>query len=486
MRIAKRLGLFLAHAVLGLVVALVVVYVIYLRSLPEPHRWHIARLDAEFRASDVSSVKTIEDYQRLEDRIFTQLREQVYDRVSTGERRKLNRYSPGSLADPSKLTPDWNRTRLMTSANPRGGALLLHGLTDSPYSMRSLAERLHRRGFTTVALRLPGHGTAPAGLRDFRWEDLAAATRMAARDLRARLGPDKPLYLIGYSTGAALAVEYALSRLRGEDLPQPAGLVLLSPAIGVSPAAVLASWQARLSGLPGLGKAAWTEIPPEYDPYKYASFTVNAAEQVYRLTQEISAHLSKLDAPGGVKGLTRVLAFQSAADDTVSTAAVVNTLFRRLAPEGHELVLFDINRSAEAEPLFLPSVLEVRLGLFNGPPLPFDLTAVTNAGADTQEVVAVRRGANSTDTLRSPTGLSWPREVFSLSHVALPFPPDDPIYGAERPAAPSTIYLGRMGIHGERGLLALPVGNLIRLRHNPFFPYLESRVFSFLALAEER
>jgi alpha-beta hydrolase superfamily lysophospholipase len=486
MRILKHLGLFVAYALLGLVAALVAVYIVYLRGLPEPQLWHVAELDGEFRASDLSRVRTIEDYQRLEDRLFSQLRERVYDRIAPEDRRKLDRYSAGSLADPSQLEPDWNRTMVMTATNPRGGALLLHGLTDSPYSMRGLAERLHRRGFTTVALRLPGHGTAPSGLRSFSWKDLTAVTRMAARDLRSRLRQGQPLYLVGYSTGAALSVEYALSQLRGEDLPRPAGLVLLSPAIGVSPAAVLASWQGRLSAVPGLEKAAWTDVTPECDPYKYMSFTVNAAEQVYRLTQEIGALLSKLEAPGGVKGLPRILAFQSAADDTVSTPAVVNALFRRLASEGHELVLFDINRNADAEPFLRPEVLEVRLGLFTGPALPFDVTAITNASPDTEEVIAVQRRAGRTDILRSPTGLQWPREVFSLSHVALPFPPDDPVYGAERPAGSRLIYLGRMGIHGERGLLALPVGNLIRLRHNPFFSYLEARVNTFVGIVEDR
>jgi alpha-beta hydrolase superfamily lysophospholipase len=486
MRILKHLGLFLAYAVLGLVVALAGAYVVYLRHLPAPQLCHAVKLDAEFRASDLSSVKTIEDYRRLEDRLFSQLRERVYDRVAPEDRRKLSRYSPGSFADPFRMDPDWNRTTVMTAVNPRGGVLLLHGLTDSPYSMRGLAERFHRGGFTSVVLRLPGHGTAPSGLRSFRWEDLAAATRLAARDLRIRLGQGPPLYLVGYSTGAALAVEYALSQVGGEDLPPPAGLVLLSPAIGVSPAAVFAAWQGRISGVPGLEKAAWTAVMPEYDPYKYASFTVNAAEQVYRLTQEIRARLSRLDVPGGVRGLPHILAFQSAADDTVSTAAVIDALFRRLASDGHELVLFDINRNAQAEPFFRPGVLEVRYGLLSGPPLPFDLTVLTNAGPGTQEVIAVHRHANANDMLRSPTGLRWPREVFSLSHVALPFPPDDPVYGAERPAVQHLIYLGSMGIHGERGLLSIPVGDLIRLRHNPFFAYIETRVTALVGLAEDR
>ena len=129
-----------------------------------------------------------------------------------------------------------------------------------------------------------------------------------------------------------------------------------------------------------------------------------------------------------------ILAFQSVADATVSAPAVVNALFRRLAPEGHEIVFFDINRQAELQPLFDPAVLAMRAGLFDGPALPFDLTAITNADEQSAQIVALHRRAGSTTVERLPTGLEWPRHVFSLSHVALPFPPDDPVYGAESAA----------------------------------------------------
>jgi alpha-beta hydrolase superfamily lysophospholipase len=49
--------------------------------------------------------------------------------------------------------------------------LLLHGLTDSPYSMRALAELFAARGWYVVGLRLPGHGTAPAALTRVTWQD---------------------------------------------------------------------------------------------------------------------------------------------------------------------------------------------------------------------------------------------------------------------------------------------------------------------------
>lgn len=167
-------------------------------------------------------------------------------------------------------------------------------------------------------------------------------------------------------------------------------------------------------------------------------------------------------------------------DATVSARAVVDTLALRLAPESHEAVIFDLNRYANDRDLFRPGALEVSGRLLQGPALPFALTVLTNSRADSLEIDAIHRAPVSGEVTRRPTGLVWPDEVFSLSHVALPFPPDDPIYGAKRPAQKNTIFLGRLELLGERGVLAVSPSVLLRLRHNPFYSYLNDRVERFL------
>ncbi len=296
---------------------------------------------------------------------------------------------------------------------------------------------------------------------------------------RAEIEAGQPLFIVGYSTGAALAVEYAAARLLGEDLPPASGLILLSPAIGVSPLAAFAGWQSQLAALPGLHTLAWTDILPEYDPYKYNSFTVNAGDQVYRLTRLVAAQLDALGSPRGVPGMAPILAFQSVADATVSAPAVLNELFLRLAPEGHELVAFDVNRHADIEPFLNDSALGAHFRLFEAPPLPVDFTLVANANTETDRVVSLRRAAGSTVTVETALDLAWPPDVYSLSHVALPIAPDDPVYGAASPEDGS-IFLGRMDARGERGLLVMSAANLLRLRYNPFYAYVKSRVVTFL------
>ena len=178
-----------------------------------------------------------------------------------------------------------------------------------------------------------------------------------------------------------------------------------------------------------------------------------------------------------------ILAFQSVADATVSTPAVIDALLRRLAPQGHALVLFDINRYADAAELFAPGALAVKEHLLAGPPLPFDLTVLANADGGSVALDAFERRAGAADSTRVSTGLSWPRGVYSLSHVSLPFSPQDPVYGANPPAVEELLYLGRLDVLGERGLLAVPANDLVRLRYNPFYSYLEARVDAFLDAA---
>jgi alpha-beta hydrolase superfamily lysophospholipase len=479
-RALKHLGYFSLYGALGLAIAILWAYASHLDTLPDLKVWHTARLDAEFRAVDADKVRTLDDYRALEDRLFEQVKKEVYARVRPEDQRRFNRYSSGSLSDPLKRSTNWNRTFELGAASPRGAVLLLHGLTDSPYAVRALAEHLHGRGYLVVGLRLPGHGTAPSALIHARWQDWSAAVRLAAKDLAARAGPGGKLYLVGYSTGAALAVDYALARLEGEALPPVEKLVLISPAIGVSPAAALAVWQSRIAAWLGIPKLAWTDVVPEYDPYKYSSFPVNAADQIYAGTRLIGQRLAALGQAGPIAGLPRILAFQSVADDTVSTPAVINALFGKLAREGHELVLFDINRAADAASLYLPGAPEVMQHLLQGPALPFDLTVLTNADAESLGITAVRRAAGTGEIAASATGLEWPAGVFSLSHVALPFPPDDPLYGARRPGRKDAIYLGNPEIHGERGLIAVSPADLMRLRHNPFHEYLRARIEAFV------
>jgi hypothetical protein len=83
----------------------------------------------------------------------------------------------------------------------------------------------------------------------------------------------------------------------------------------------------------------------------------------------------------------------------------------------------------------------------------------------------------------TPRGLDWSAGVYSLSHVALPFPPDDPVYGDRAHAAGHAPQLGAVELPGERNVLVVSAGQLMRLRYNPFFSYVLKRVYASVAAA---
>src|SRR4051812_22326326 len=99
--------------------------------------------------------------------------------------------------------------QLMPGAEPwaadggPNGALVLHGFTGNPGSMRGVAEALAEAGFAVELPRLPGHGTTvedmiPTGYQDWLGEAEAAYQRLAARCER--------VVVAGLSMGGALTV----------------------------------------------------------------------------------------------------------------------------------------------------------------------------------------------------------------------------------------------------------------------------------------
>lgn len=470
----------LSYGSVGALLVLVTVFVIYLDSRPDLDVWHEADLDEEYTAD--SDVKSFSEYLDLEKRLFEQLDEKVYAKTESSRQQRINRYHKGSLADPGRWPQNWNRSFELTAANPRAGILLLHGLSDSPYSMRSLGESLHAYQALVVGLRIPGHGTAPSGLVEVRWQDMAAAMKIAMRHLKNEVG-DQPIYIVGYSNGGALAVHYALESLTDEVLPRVSGVALLSPSIGVTKVAPLAVWQARLGHLLGLEKLAWSDILPEFEPFKYGSFAVNAGDLVYRLTSTIQSMIDDLEATAELKRLPPILAFQSSVDATVSARAVIEKLFKRLPRGRHELVMFDINRQEVVEE-FLSNDLKTEIeALLSNTALPFGFSFVTNRNAQSSDMLILHKQAANTDIQELPLATAWPQELYSLSHVALPFPVNDPLYGGDEAVKSPGIKLGDLALRGERGVIQIPASTMLRLRWNPFYPYIERRVLEFTGLA---
>ena len=186
---------------------------------PALQPWHTF-VPAELHAGDLDRSDWAR-YIAQEGAIFESVRTEVSQKLDPGERAPINRYFEQSPVYPAHFAQDWNRSYVMEpDGKPTGVVVLLHGLTDSPYSLRHIAKLYRDRGYVAIGVRLPGHGTVPAGLTDVRWEDWVAATRLAIREARRRVPAPEPLHLVGFSNGGALAMKYALDVIEDPLLPR--------------------------------------------------------------------------------------------------------------------------------------------------------------------------------------------------------------------------------------------------------------------------
>jgi alpha-beta hydrolase superfamily lysophospholipase len=241
---------------------------------------------------------------------------------------------------------------------------------------------------------------------------------------------------------------------------------------------------ARYAGLAGLpaffpafARAAWLDVLPEFNPFKYNSFPVNGARQAYQVTQALQDQINRATVDGSISALPPIHTFQSVADFTVSTRAIVTNLYARLPRNGSELTLFDLNRAVKLGPLIDRSAGTIVDRILPPAPRAFRTTLITNA--DPSSLEAAERSVESDGTTEKVMALdlAFPLTAFSLSHVALPFPVTDPLYGSQPDQNEGFgINLGALTPRGERGVLVVPLDALVRISSNPFYPYVERRV----------
>ena len=161
-----RLTRLLRRACLLLLVAVVTLVAIRIhdsqRGLPlEP--WHTF-VPEELTGAELDRTDW-EGYLARERAIFAAVRAEVTDKLPEEDRSPVNRYFEGSPVYPGNFADDWNRTHLLLpDGEPQGVAVLLHGLTDAPFSQRHIAQAYRDRGFVALVPRLPAHGTVPGAL----------------------------------------------------------------------------------------------------------------------------------------------------------------------------------------------------------------------------------------------------------------------------------------------------------------------------------
>lgn len=112
-------------------------------------------------------------------------------------------------------------------------ALFIHGFLGTPAEMRPLAQELHQKGWTVQGLLLPGFGSEIDTLFERWWPEWIGAAQAALVALKKQ---HHPILLVGYSMGAAIAMNVASNNSLD-------ALVLLAPFWGLSNTLQRMIWQ---------------------------------------------------------------------------------------------------------------------------------------------------------------------------------------------------------------------------------------------------
>jgi carboxylesterase len=102
------------------------------------------------------------------------------------------------------------------------GALVLHGFTGTPQSMRGLAQALADAGFRVELPLLPGHGTSVEDMEATSWADWSAAAETAYEKLAAEC---ERVVVAGLSMGGTLTAWLATRH------PEIAGIAVINGCI---------------------------------------------------------------------------------------------------------------------------------------------------------------------------------------------------------------------------------------------------------------
>ena len=432
---------------------------------------HRITLEHEY-SSEMEGKVDWSQYLELESKLADELASKINS--NSDHSKRIDRHVVNSPANPNNFDRNWNLSYVLKPETVTGAAVLLHGLTDSPYSVRSTAELFRDNGFMAFAPRMPGHGFAVGSLRQANWEDWLSVTRMTMQEADKQRKTGQPLILAGYSNGGLLAIRYTIECMNDATLPCPDGLILLSAAIEVTPAALMANLHTLTSWLPYFEQFQWESILPEIDPFKFTSFPKKPGWEIYQLVKVVEKDLAKLKKESL---FPPTIAFQSLVDDTVNSQAALK--FIQSLPENHhELVIYDVNQNEILVELMNRQPPNLDAVIRKHAPYKFSVSLITNRNQFTQSVHALELEYGQTEPVYNELNLEWPAGVFSLSHIALPFPMDDQVYGSK--TTENTYNLGMIAPRGERGVLNLSPNYFLRLRHNPFYQYQYERITEWL------
>lgn len=180
-----------------------------------------------------------------------------------------------TLASPAEFSPNGPSC---APGKAHGIVILVHGLSDTAFSMRDLAESLATHCYVSRTLLLPGHGTVPGDLLSVTHNDWLSTVRVAAE--QASTEHDN-VVLIGFSLGAVLGLSLALEASTPVDA-----------LVSISPAFYLSAWRfARWAPL-AHGLYPWIDRELPNDRFRYEAIPTRGVAEIVRAIRHMRKRVS--------------------------------------------------------------------------------------------------------------------------------------------------------------------------------------------------
>ena len=170
------------------------------------------------------------------------------------------------------------------------GALVLHGFTGSPMSMRPLAEALADAGFAVELPRLPGHGTAVEDMIETGWDDWLTEAERALSALQVRVADGK-VVVAGLSMGGALTAALA------QGHPELAGIVLINTPAAVPDEMAAAVEEMMAGGMEVMDSIGGDIADPDADEASYGETPLRPLLTMIMAGKDVRERLADITPP---------------------------------------------------------------------------------------------------------------------------------------------------------------------------------------------
>lgn len=218
----------------------------------------------------------------------------------------------------SSLRNEGNAPFILHAKEPIAYIALFHGLSDSPFFMRSIAEFLQHRGYTVLVALTPGHGKRQADedmqdpLLKQRW--LSHVDAVMALIEQA----DKPTFIGGFSAGGTFASHYALNNHEKVD-----GVLLFSAALSLDDNAESIS---KIWGTRWVAKIVDGDyVTSGPNPHKYPKIPLYGALELMDIINELRDILRSYDEASNMPSIP-IFSAHSVFDKTTPLAGVESLL----------------------------------------------------------------------------------------------------------------------------------------------------------------